>query len=138
LFPHQQVILQEPDALSGIPEYLRIIAKPVVDIILAGEDPDTYPREKLLAAAAGLVYEDVDYIKQSLGECHCLNNKFKRDEPYSSLEKGTGPPQPAPSGHHHHGGANRRDIERNGTGLLLREIVPIVKELGNCTCANRK
>ena len=39
-----QIALQEPNALSGIPEYLRIIAKPIVDIILNGSDPYEFPR----------------------------------------------------------------------------------------------
>ena len=33
---HSQVALQESFLLSGIPEYLRILAKPTVDVILNG------------------------------------------------------------------------------------------------------
>jgi hypothetical protein len=39
---------QESLATSGIPEYLRIVLKPVVDVILSGADPLTASRADLL------------------------------------------------------------------------------------------
>jgi hypothetical protein len=39
-----QVVLAEPTHLSGIPEYLRIAAKPIVDVILSGGDLGTADR----------------------------------------------------------------------------------------------
>ena len=40
--------MQESLATSGIPEYLRIVLKPVVDVILSGADPLTASRTDLL------------------------------------------------------------------------------------------
>jgi len=39
-----QVVLAEPDNLSGIPEYLRFVAKPLADVIVSGADLSTYDR----------------------------------------------------------------------------------------------
>ena len=43
------MVLQEPDPLSGVPEFLRLTAKPIADLILAGANPETAPRQELLA-----------------------------------------------------------------------------------------
>jgi hypothetical protein len=125
--------LQEPDSLSGIPEYLRILAKPVVDVILAGENPDTWPRQSFLNQAGAMLREDIEYIGQSLGNCKCSKSKpLAKNEPYESLYANV-----PPVGHHRHGGVNRMVAEANGTGLLLRELIPIQQKLGTCKCKGR-
>lgn len=43
-----QIALQEGLATSGIPEYLRMTVKPLVDLILAGEDLSNVDKQKLL------------------------------------------------------------------------------------------
>lgn len=60
---YMAVVLAEPDSLSGIPEYLRIVAKPIVDIILSGGDATATPRETILKAGGGLLLRDVTYIE---------------------------------------------------------------------------
>jgi len=131
---YMQVILQEPDALSGIPEYLRVMLKPLVDQILAGNDPaagGSAMRQQLLDQGAGLLVRDIDYIEQSLKSCTCSGGSGGsggRNEPFHSLSEGM------PKDDRH---ATRREIASKGVGLLLHELIPIQQKLGNCTCKGR-
>eukprot|EP00935_MAST-01C_sp_MAST-1C-sp1_P001799 g1799.t1 len=128
--------LQEPGSLSGIPEYLRIAAKPVVDVILSGGNPNETPRQELLNQFGGLMYEDIDYIGSVLETCTCeKSGHLKRNEPYASLEANL-PPPPKPS--RFHKTPSRRDRLQAGTGLLLRDMVPIQAKLGACECRGRR
>ena len=125
-----------PDSLSGIPEYLRIAAKPVVDVILSGGNPNETPRQELLNQFGGLMYEDIDYIGSVLETCTCeKSGHLKRNEPYASLEANL-PPPPKPS--RFHKTPSRRDRLQAGTGLLLRDMVPIQAKLGACECRGRR
>eukprot|EP00754_Rhynchopus_humris_P036465 Rhum_TRINITY_DN18595_c0_g1::Rhum_TRINITY_DN18595_c0_g1_i1::g.167777::m.167777 len=63
---YMQVVLQESYKKSGIPEYLRIVTKPVVDQIVEGTDPADVNRHDLLGAGGGLILRDLAYIQQSL------------------------------------------------------------------------
>ncbi len=60
---YMSVVLAEPDALSGVPEYLRIIAKPVIDFIMAGHDPRSIPKQSLLNNTGGLIARDITFIE---------------------------------------------------------------------------
>ena len=79
-----QVPLQEPDALSGIPEYLRLVTKPVADLILAGQDPASVPRTEIVKNGGGLLARDVAFIQGELGDCTC-SKETQKGEPYASL-----------------------------------------------------
>lgn len=122
-----QVVLQEPDALSGIPEYLRLIAKPVADVIISGGNADTWPRQQLLDQGGGLITRDVTYIKGELDTCTCTGSRGS-GEPYASMTAGL------PRDNRRE---TRRDIAKSGAGLLLRDIVPIQAKLGTCSCTGR-
>ena len=45
-----KVVLQEPNQLSGIPEYLRLVTKPVIDVIMSGADATKVDPKQILAA----------------------------------------------------------------------------------------
>ena len=79
--------IQEPDALSGIPEYLRLVTKPLTDLILAGQDPTTVPKIAILKAGGGLLARDVAFIQGELGNCTCSKDGGAAGEPYASLTK---------------------------------------------------
>jgi len=64
-----QVVLAEEFALTGIPEYLRIAAKPLVDVILSGRF--NVSREELLEQGGGLLGRDISYVESALGKCTC-------------------------------------------------------------------
>eukprot|EP00908_Phaeocystis_cordata_P007617 Transcript_18272.p1 GENE.Transcript_18272~~Transcript_18272.p1 ORF type:complete len:354 (-),score=162.70 Transcript_18272:258-1319(-) len=126
-----QVALQEPEALSGVPEYLRILTKPVVDVILSGGDPATHPRAEFLAQNAGLLQRDLDDIQSELLQCKCAKKPLHFGEPYKALAANLSADDASLS---------RRDLTRsNGEGLLLRELVEVVEQqLGSCTCQGRQ
>jgi len=123
------VALQEPNPTSGIPEYLRLVAKPVADLIIGGHDPEAAPRAGLLEQGGGLIARDLKYIEGELGSCKCSRMPGVKGEPFKSLSKAL--PQDEPQ-------VNRREIAGKGVGLLLRDIVAIQKELGHCSCEGRK
>jgi hypothetical protein len=123
-----QIPLAESNALSGIPEYLRIAAKPVADVIMGGKDPNTYPRQAMLDLGGGLIARDITYIEGELGTCTCSKVPWKKGEPFKSLMANL----PADERH-----LNRRDIAAKGVGLLLRDIVKVQKKLGTCSCSGR-
>jgi hypothetical protein len=123
-----QVVLQEPDPLSGVPEYLRLAAKPVVDLILAGEDPQTAPRQKLLDLGGGLITRDITYIQSELSNCTCTKKPKSHGEPYNTLMAHL------PSDN---AKLNRRTYSKYGAGLLLRDITHMQASLGRCYCSGR-
>ena len=124
-----QIPLQEPDALSGIPEYLRLVAKPVVDLIMAGTDPSTYPKNQLLANGGGIIQRDIAFIQGELGACSCSKAPNRKDEPYASLSKLL----PADIKFE-----NRKLVLDRGHGLTLFDIARIQQTLGTCSCEGRR
>jgi len=78
-----QVALQESTRLSGIPEYLRVLAKPVVDLILNGSDPRAADRSNLLRQGGALLQRDLDDIRSALSNCLCLRALGHKGEPYA-------------------------------------------------------
>eukprot|EP00035_Acanthoeca_spectabilis_P006888 m.130318 g.130318 ORF g.130318 m.130318 type:complete len:237 (+) comp13709_c0_seq2:971-1681(+) len=124
---YMAVVLAEPDSLSGIPEYLRIVAKPIVDIILSGGDATATPRETILKAGGGLLLRDVTYIESELDKCRCSGGG--QGEPYASLTAG----EPADQRH-----VSRYNLLDAGHGHTLFEIAQIQKKIGACTCEGRK
>lgn len=127
---YMQVILQEEDALSGIPEYLRLLAKPIVDVIMSGNDPATANRQSLLNQGGGLIARDITYIQESLKACKCTKGGvFDFGEPYKSLLAHLPPDQK---------NATRREIAGQGIGLTMAEFVSVQQKLGECTCKGRK
>ena len=122
-----QIPIQEPDALSGIPEYLRILVKPATDIIMAGGQPEAVPKEVLCRAGGCLLSRDIDFIYGELGDCVC-QNKAGKGEPYTSLNATLPPDEPD---------LNRRDILAKGIGLSLFDVARIQKETGPCKCTGR-
>jgi len=127
---YMQVVLAEFFDLSGIPEYLRIMTKPVVDVILAGGDPSTWNNSALLEQGAGLLPRDISDIKSALKRCSCAKSKlWDFGEPYKSL--GAGMPKDDPK-------MNRRQIAAAGVGLLLHDLVKVQKKLGHCKCVGRR
>lgn len=127
-----QIALQESTSLSGIPEYLRIAAKPVVDAILSGADLETYPKEELLAAGAGLLQRDLDDIASALKTCTCAKAKLRKGEPYATLANQVGLQADEPN-------FTRRELtKRRKEGLLLRDIVAAQEKLGACECTGRR
>jgi len=125
---YMQVPLQEPDALSGIPEYLRLVAKPAVDLIMSGVDPSTVSSAALVKAGGALIARDITFIQGELGECRCTGKKGK-GQPYATLMKGL--PEDNPK-------LNRREILATGAGITIFDIAKKQKELGKCTCEGRK
>lgn len=126
---YMQVVLQEPDPLSGIPEYLRLVTKPIVDIIMSGGDPTAVPKGYILANGGGLLARDVTFIKGELERCSCTHDReFDFQEPYKSLTKGQ--PEDRPK-------LNRNTLLAQGEGLTLFEVAAIQQTLGKCTCKGR-
>ena len=128
---YMQVVLQEPDALSGIPEYLRIAAKPYVDVIMAGGTAGAN-RTSLLQQGGGLISRDFSYIQSELGNCACNGpgSKGKKGEPFASLAAVL--PRDHPS-------MNRREYAAQGVGLTLLQIAQMQRSsFGTCTCTGRK
>ena len=62
---YMQVVLQESMEKSGIPEYLRIITKPVVDAIMSGKDTAKVNRYDFLKEGGGLLLRDLVYVQKS-------------------------------------------------------------------------
>lgn len=121
--------IMENLAVSGIPEYLRIVAKPVSDLILNGTDPTTVPNQQLLNQGGGILRRDIDYIKGELVDCTCTGAPTSKTEPWDSLYEGL----PADDESKY-----RLDILKAGGGKSLMDIVAIQKKLGTCTCSGRK
>lgn len=113
---------------SGIPEYLRIITKPVSDLILNGTEPSTVKNSELLAAGGGILRRDIVYIQSELKSCNCTGAPTAKGEPFASLLKN----QPADVRTQYRG-----DMLRAGQGVSLLDIIAIQKNLGTCTCAGR-
>jgi len=126
---YMQVALAESYELSGIPEYLRIILKPVVDVILAGENPLTVSREALLQQGGGLLRRDFEDIESALTACSCKGAGDNAGEPFAALTAGMPKDNPRQL---------RRAIAAKGVGLLLRELVEVQAKLGSCKCKGRK
>ena len=124
-----QIALQEPYALSGIPEYLRVMAKPMVDAILSGQDWSTYPRHRLLEQGGGLLARDVADIQASLGKCRCKHKPSSHSEPYAALTSHLSPDEPKKT--------RRQITQQTGEGVLLSEFVAIHSALGDCRCSGR-
>ena len=125
-----QIAIQEPTALSGIPEYLRLLAKPVVDVILNGSDPRTHSRERYLADGAGLLMRDLNDIRSALKRCVCARHPFRRGEPFGALAANLSADNP---------NRTRRELTRmRGEGLLLAEVVEAQRQLGRCACTGRR
>lgn len=125
-----QIALQEGINLSGIPEYLRLLAKPIADAILAGRDPDTMPKRELLSIGGGLLARDLDDIKSALGTCECRQATGRLGEPYASLGwPYSGPDVPE---------VTRRELSAQGQGIVMRELVEVQRTLGRCSCEGRK
>lgn len=109
---------------------MRLLAKPVVDVILSGGDPDAYPRPKLLQQGAGLLQRDLDDIQSSLKQCLCSKRPLHPSEPYASLAKNLSADNASLS---------RRDLTRStGEGLLLRDLVAAQRDVGICDCKGRQ
>uniref|UniRef100_A0A7S0LI79 Beta-lactamase-related domain-containing protein n=1 Tax=Coccolithus braarudii TaxID=221442 RepID=A0A7S0LI79_9EUKA len=123
-----QVVLQESYDNSGIPEYLRIVAKPVADLIMAGISPASAPRTGLLQQGGGLLSRDLDYIASSLGSCNCSRAIGVQGEPWASLKANLIGDLPS---------LDRRTFAKLGQGLLLRELVDVQASLGTCACEGR-
>eukprot|EP00750_Incisomonas_marina_P032142 INCI8908.1.p1 GENE.INCI8908.1~~INCI8908.1.p1 ORF type:complete len:477 (+),score=103.92 INCI8908.1:120-1550(+) len=123
------LIIAEPDELSGIPEYLRILAKPVSDLILNGTDPVSVPQQTLLNNGGGILRRDIEYIESVLGACTCSAAANATGEPYATLLKSLPDDEPK---------VNRRDLLKQGKGLTLLDVVSVQKELGTCSCKGRK
>jgi len=125
---YMAVVLAEPDSLSGIPEYLRIAVKPIVDIIMSGGDATTTSASTILAAGGGLLRRDVTYIEGELEKCHCSDGKAE-DEPYAALTRN----QPEDERH-----VSRYSLLKKGYGLTLFQIAEVQKRLGTCKCQGRE
>ena len=123
-----QVVLQEPDSLSGIPEYLRLVTKPLVDVILSGGTLSRVNRTALLQQNAGLLLRDITYIKSELQNCTCSGSSAM-GEPFASLSVNL----PADRPH-----LNRRSIQDMGIGILLTDVAEVQKKLGVCKCQGRE
>jgi len=119
--------LQEPDALSGVPEYLRILAKPMADLILAGHEPSEVPKQAILNITGGLIRRDVVFIQGELLDCECA--KGGKGEPWAAMVKGLPEDEPR---------ANRQEILNAGHGITLLDIVRVHEEVGDCKCKGRK
>jgi hypothetical protein len=65
--------VQEPDPLSGIPEYLRIVTKPAADYLMAGVQPESLGKGVLCKAGGCLISRDIDFIYGELGDCVCVS-----------------------------------------------------------------
>ena len=123
-----QVALQEQFTTSGIPEYLRLLAKPVADLILAGQDPQKAARAGLLAQGGGLLRRDVEDIASALKRCSCTRANGSA-EPFATLSRTLAPDDPA---------IDRREYASLGQGLLLRDLADLQRrEIGKCTCKGR-
>jgi len=123
-----QVVLQEPNSLSGIPEYLRLVTKPVVDIIMSGADATKVDPKQILAAGGGLLARDVAFIKGELGTCKCENIGDHPDMPYHALTAD----QPADDAK-----KNRDVLLAEGQGHTIFQVAEIQRLLGKCSCKGR-
>jgi len=125
---YMQVVLQEPNSLSGIPEYLRLVTKPVVDIIMSGADATKVDPKQILAAGGGLLARDVAFIKGELGACKCENIGDHPDMPYHALTAD----QPADDAK-----KNRDVLLAEGQGHTIFQVAEIQRLLGKCSCKGR-
>ena len=128
-----QVALAESTALSGIPEYLRIIAKPLADLIMNGTDLRADPartRRLLLAQGGVLLRRDLDDIRSALRACACARRPLSFGEPYKSLAQNLSADLPQLS--------RLELMNRYGEGLTLVELAEIQQTLGKCECRGRR
>ena len=123
-----QVALQEGNAVSGIPEYLRILVKPIADYAVGGHDPANVKRGALLAAGGGLLRRDIVFIQGELGKCECTKAKGK-DEPYATMLAQLPKDEPKKS---------RYELLRQGDGHTLIEIAEMQESIGTCSCEGRR
>merc|ERR1711998_31827 len=123
-----QVVLQEPDPLSGVPEYLRILTKPVVDLLIGGGSMNNTTKSALLKAGGGLLRRDIAYIQSELGRCKCARSK-QEGEPWASLSSGL----PADEKD-----INRQAIMDKGGAFDLHDVTEVHQRIGNCQCAGRR
>ena len=122
------LMVQEPEALTGLPEYFRIIAKPVTDVLVGGHELSKVTDDELLHNLGGLIARDIAYIKTNLKTCTCAN-EARKGEPYISLLEGL----PADNS-----ALNRNHIlQGNSSGVTLRRLINVSKTLGVCTCEGR-
>eukprot|EP00039_Didymoeca_costata_P018593 m.334112 g.334112 ORF g.334112 m.334112 type:complete len:484 (+) comp17291_c0_seq1:48-1499(+) len=121
-----QVAVAETSALSGIPEYLRLVAKPAADILMAGKNPANASRSELLSLG-GLINRDIAFIQSELGDCECTN--AQKGEPYASLSASLPADEPDKS---------RYEILGEGHGLTLFDVIEVHKKVGKCQCKGRK
>jgi len=124
---YMQVVLAEPNSLSGIPEYLRIVTKPVVDLILSGANVSQINRKEILKNGGGLLRRDIEFIKGELAGCACEKT---RRSPYVILEEGL--PADSPS-------TSRYDLLAAGSGLTIFDIEEKFNTaIGKCKCKGRQ
>lgn len=74
---------------DSLHRYLRILAKPVSDLILNGTDPVSVPQQTLLNNGGGILRRDIAYIESVLGACTCSAAANATGEPYATLLKST-------------------------------------------------
>ena len=122
---YMQIVCREGDQLSGIPEYLRIVSKPIVDYILSGANQTT--NQQLLALGGGLIYRDVEFMYQSLGNCTCTNDaKNGAGNPWAAMYSRLSPDD----------NRTRHEIlaDPSMRTLTLNQIQEIQREVGVCRC----
>ena len=123
------VMVDEVEALTGLPEYFRIIAKPVTDVLVGGHKLSEVTDDELLHNLGGLIVRDIDYIRTNLKTCTC-EHETRKGEPYVSLLEGLPADNKA---------LNRNHIlQGNSSGVTLRRLINVSKTLGTCTCEGRR
>ena len=122
-----QVVLREPDPLAGLPAYLRIMTKPIVDALMAGRT--SISRKELLAQGGGLIWRDITDMNRILGNCTCTKDST-RTQPWAALHSHM-PIRDLPN-------TTRHRILTNGGGITLMDVSHIQKGVGVCTCDKRK
>ena len=122
-------MVDEVEALTGLPEYFRIIAKPVTDVLVGGHKLSEVTDDELLHNLGGLIERDIHYIRDNLKTCTC-EHETRKGEPYVSLLEGL----PADNKE-----LNRNHIlQGNSSGVTLRRLINVSKTLGTCTCEGRR
>jgi len=105
-----------------------LIAKPVTDVLVGGHTLADVSEADLLHNLGGLIPRDLAYISSTLKSCTC-ENETRKGEPFKTLLEGL-PAKNSTMNRNHY-------LQLNNSGVTLRRLIKVSKDLGVCTCEAR-